>query len=66
MKSNFCLWLAKQDLITLSERLKMSIGCVRRWRRGEGHPTPMTAARLIRMSRGHLSWDDFYSYLLTK
>ena len=63
MTSNFCHWLAKQDLVTLAERLDMSLGAVRRWRRGEGHPTPKTAARIIRMSRRQLTWEDFYSYL---
>ena len=63
MQSGLRLWLAKQNIVALADRIHKTPDCLYRWRRGEGHPTPRTAAILIRLARGHLGWDDIYGYL---
>lgn len=63
--SPFRQWLKVQNAIALADRLDVTPATIGYWRRGT-LPRPEQAARIIKFSKGAISWDDIYGFLLTR
>lgn len=60
----FSLWIYTYNVAALAKALGMTQAIVSAWARRAATPRPKTAAAIIRMAKGELSWSDIYGYLI--
>ena len=60
----FKAWVTLFGAKELADKLNVTTTIIQFWLRRQGVPRPATAAKIIKLSKRQLTWDDIYGHLI--